>query len=224
MNQYETQIDKSGISPISKFSYLKELLAPKAPALIDGLPFTTEGYERAKVILKSNFGKFSEVAKAHIENVISLPVINNSNPGRIHSFYEKLVTSVQFLESLGKLQNINGFVRHTLDKLSGIRSELVRSDDDWQEWTYVELVEALKKWTERNPVQSTEKSTENNPKRERGLISTQGETSLNITLSKIESFIPKKVLPSLKGVYTARVTISLRGVTIFSIQMRGRKF
>ena len=27
-NQYETQIDKSGISPISKFSYLKELLAP----------------------------------------------------------------------------------------------------------------------------------------------------------------------------------------------------
>ena len=55
--------------------------------------------------------------KAHIETVISLPVMNNSNPVRIHSFYEKLVTSVQFLESMGKLQNINGFVRHTLDKL-----------------------------------------------------------------------------------------------------------
>ena len=96
-----------------------------------------------------------------------MPAISNSNPGRIHSFYEKLVTSVQSLESIGKLQNINGFVRHTLDKLSGIRSELVRSDDDWQEWTYVELVEALKKWTERNPVQNTEKSSENNPKRER---------------------------------------------------------
>ena len=166
-NQYETQIDKSGLSPISKFSYLKELLAPKARVLIDGLPFTTEGYERAKVILKSKFGKPSEVAKAHIENVISLPVINNSNPGRIHSFYEKLVTSVQSLESMGKLQNINGLVRHTLDKLSGIKSELVRSDDDWQEWTYVELVEALKKWTERNLVQNTEKSSENNPERER---------------------------------------------------------
>ena len=151
-NQYETQIDKSGLSPISKFSYLKELLAPKARVLIDGLPFTTEGYERAKVILKSKFGKRSEVAKSHIENVISLPVINNSNPGRIHSFYEKLVTSVQSLESMGKLQN-NGFVRHTLDKLSGIRSEFVRDDDNWQEWTYVELVEALKKWAEKNPVQ-----------------------------------------------------------------------
>ena len=43
--------------------------------------FTIEGYERAKVISKSKFGKLSEVAKAHIENVISLPVINNSNPG-----------------------------------------------------------------------------------------------------------------------------------------------
>ena len=96
-----------------------------------------------------------------------MPAISNSNPGRIHSFYEKLVTSVQSLEPMGKLQNINGFVRHTLDKLSGIKPELVRSDDDWQEWTYVELVEALKRWTDRNPVQNTEKSSENNPKRER---------------------------------------------------------
>ena len=131
------------------------MLAPKACVFIDGLPFTTEWYEREKVILKSKFGKPPEVAKARIENAISLHVINNSNPGRIHSFYEKLVTSVQSLESMGKLQNINGFVKHTLDKLSGIRSN------------YVELVEALKKWTEKNPVQNTEKSSENNPKRER---------------------------------------------------------
>ena len=59
---------------------------------------------------------------------------------------------------MGKLQNTNGFVRHTLDKLSGIRSVLVRFDDEWQEWTNVELVEALKKWNERSPVPSTEKS------------------------------------------------------------------
>ena len=51
------QIDKSGLSPISKFSYLKELLAPKVRVLNDGLPFTTVGYERVKVILKSKFGK-----------------------------------------------------------------------------------------------------------------------------------------------------------------------
>ena len=51
-NQHETRIDKSALSPTSKFSYLKELLAPKARVLIDGLPFTTEGYERANGYFK----------------------------------------------------------------------------------------------------------------------------------------------------------------------------
>ena len=125
---------------------------------------------------------------------------------------------------MGKLQNINRFARHTLRKLSGIRSELVRFDDDWQEWTYVELVEALKKWTERNPVQNTEKSSENNPKRERGLINNLGETNLNIIRSETGSFIRKKVLTSLKGVYIVRVTTGLRSVKIFPVQMTGRKF
>ena len=119
------------------------------------------------MVCLSKFRKPNEFAKARIENVISLPVINNSNPGRIHSFYEKLVTSVHSLESMGKLRDINGFVRHTLDKLSGIRSVLVRSDDNRQEWTYLELVEALKKWNDRSPIPSSEKSFENNPKRER---------------------------------------------------------
>ena len=84
---------------------------------------------------------------------------------------------------MGKLQNI------TLDKLSGIRPGLVRSDDDWQEWTYVELVEALKKWNEKSSVPSTEILGFT------GLINILGETSLNITLSETESFSPKKVLP-----------------------------
>ena len=76
---------------MSKFLHLKELLAPKTRVLIDGLLFTTERYDTA---LKSKFGRPCKIAKAHIEIVVSLPVINNSNPGRIHSFYEKLITSV----------------------------------------------------------------------------------------------------------------------------------
>ena len=55
-NQYEAEIDKSDISPVSKFSYLKELLIPSVRALIDALPLTYEGYERGKQILKSKYG------------------------------------------------------------------------------------------------------------------------------------------------------------------------
>ena len=30
-------------------------------------------------------------------------------------------------------------------------ADLVRLDDDWQEWEFPELTEALKKWTDQNP-------------------------------------------------------------------------
>ena len=90
-NQFETQIDKVEISAITKFSYLKEFLVPKVRTLIDNLPFTSEGYARAKSILLAKFGKPSEVAAAHIQCITSLPLIPNSNTNRIHDFYEKLV-------------------------------------------------------------------------------------------------------------------------------------
>ena len=102
-NQFESDIEKSELSPMSKFSYLKELVSLKVRSLIDGLPFTIEGYTRAKNILVKKFGKHSGVANAHIQNIMSLPHINNSNPYKIHEFSEKLLSSVQALETMGKL-------------------------------------------------------------------------------------------------------------------------
>ena len=85
---------------MSKFNYLKERLAPKVRLLIDTLPFTSEGYSRAIAILKVKFRKPSEVSAAHIQCIFNthiLPVITNSNPNRIHEFYEKLVIIMQVL-------------------------------------------------------------------------------------------------------------------------------
>jgi hypothetical protein len=48
------------------------------------------------------------------------------------------------------LGEIAGYVRITIDKLEGIRGDLVRTDDSWQEWEFSELIEALGKWTVRN--------------------------------------------------------------------------
>ena len=135
-NQFETEIDQVQISPISKFSYLKELLVPKVRLLIDGLPFTSEGYARAKSILTSRYGKLSEVAAAHIHCMTSPSVISNYNHNGIQEFYEKLTISVKALETMKKLKDVKGYVRLTLDKLPGIRVELVRLDDNWQEWDF----------------------------------------------------------------------------------------
>ena len=126
---------------------------------------TTEGYERAKQILKARYGKPSEVANAHIQTIISLPTIYGSKPLKVQEFYEKLVTSIQTLETMGKLREMNGYVRMTLDKLPGIRADLVRTDDDWQGWGFSQFVEALRKWCERNPVQTDEPNR--SPRRDR---------------------------------------------------------
>ena len=110
-------------------------------ALIDGLPFISEGYARAKSILLAKFGKPSGVAAAHIQCIISLPVVFNSNPNKIHEFCEKLIVSVQALDTINKLRDIKGYVRLTLDKLPGIRADLIRLVDEWQEWDFPKLVE-----------------------------------------------------------------------------------
>ena len=76
-SQYDMEIDKSNLSAVGKFSYLKELLDPRARALINGLSFNTEGYERAKNILVIKFSKQSEVVNALIQSVMNLPTIRN---------------------------------------------------------------------------------------------------------------------------------------------------
>ena len=63
-NQFESEIGKAEISPVSKFSYFrseKELLIPRVRLPIDELPFTSEGYSRAKSISLGKFSKSTEI-------------------------------------------------------------------------------------------------------------------------------------------------------------------
>ena len=83
---------------------------------------------------------------AHIQCITSVPVLSNLNPNNNHKFYEKLIVSVQALDTMNKSRNIKGYVRHTLDRLPGIRANLFRLDDEWQEWDIPKLVESLRKW------------------------------------------------------------------------------
>ena len=116
--------------------------------LIDTLLFTSEGYTRAIAILKAKFGKPSQVSAAHIQFYLS--VITNSNPNRIHEFYEKLVISEQAFEITNKQKEINGYMKLSFDKLSSITADLVRLDDNWLKWYFAKLVESLRRWTDRN--------------------------------------------------------------------------
>ena len=124
----------------------------KIRATIDDLPFNSEGYSRAKNILKTKFGKESEIINAHVHNIMSLLVVHDTNPTKLLELYDRLSPNLQALETMGKIREVNGYVRMTLDKLEGIRGDLVRTDDGWQEWDFPQLLEALQK-CEKKPIQ-----------------------------------------------------------------------
>ena len=150
--QFIETVYKRSIAPVNKFAYLCVFLSPKVKTVIEGLPFTPEGYNRAKSILEERYGKNSEIIKAYVKLIMELPVINHVNLKKIHQFNDQLTHAVQALQTLKKLETVNGYVPMTLDKLQAIRGDLVRTDPDWEEWDFVKLSEALRLWSRRNPI------------------------------------------------------------------------
>ena len=73
--QFKETVDKQSIAPVSKFSYLCGYLSPKVRQGIEGLPFSSEGYNRAKAILEERYGKNADVIKAYVKIIMDLPTI-----------------------------------------------------------------------------------------------------------------------------------------------------
>ena len=96
---------------------------------------------------------------------MSLPQINNANPQKFLDFSGKVLCNVQALDTMGKIKEMNGYVRVTLDKLQGIRAELVINDGNWQDWKFQQLIEVLEKWTLRNSLPLSDKQ---NPEKRNG--------------------------------------------------------
>jgi hypothetical protein len=101
-------------------------------------------------VLKDKYGKESEIIKCYVKEIIDLPHITSSNPRKIAEFSEKLTYCVQALETMKKLNLVNGNVSMTLEKLSGIRGDLVRTDASWESWDFVKLVDSLHQRLRRN--------------------------------------------------------------------------
>ena len=151
--QFVEEIDKStNYAAITKFSYLRELLTSQPKTEITGLPFTEEGYNTAKKLLQQKYGQTTEVIYAHGQQITSLPTITStSNLSSIHQFYRKLNVSINSLKTLGKLDTAEIMVRQTLDKLGPIKTDIIRTEPNWQQWNFERLLEELREYTIRNP-------------------------------------------------------------------------
>ena len=135
---------------VPSFSYLRELLDFKVKRTIEALPFTSEGYSRAESILAEKYGKESEIVNTYTREILDIRSVPNTNPKKIS---EKLTYCVQALQTLKKLEQVNGAVTMTLDKLPAIRGDLVRTYPDWENWDFANLSEAIRPLVRRNPAE-----------------------------------------------------------------------
>ena len=175
--QFTETIDKSNIAAVSKFAYLRELLDSKVKNTIEALPFTAEGYNRAKSILQEKYGKETEIVKAYCREILDLPTVTSANPRKIADFSDKLQYCVHALQTMKKLDQVNGAVALTLEKLPAIRGDIVRTDPDWECWNFAQLSEAIRLWTRRNPVESKQEHepVERRHEKPRKLFHAQGK-------------------------------------------------
>ena len=129
---------------------------PKVRQAIDGLPFNEEGYECAKNYLRERYGHPDEVAGAYVINLLEMPTITERNVAKVQQFYGKLLFTIESLETLGKLESVQGVAYYVLVKKSEfLRSELVSHvPSDWRLWSFKDLLEALRKCTDTNTTSS----------------------------------------------------------------------
>ncbi|XP_068750788.1 uncharacterized protein [Montipora capricornis] len=153
--KFKSEIDSSNLAKLTKFGYLKELLEKHVRNDIDGLPFTDDGYDNAKAILEAEYGQPADIVNAYVKNIMELPVITGVNPRKVKEFYKQLRYNVQSLDTLERLGDVKGNVRSTLDKLKGVKADLVRGNEGWRDWDFKDLLRELKKWTDINPVEES---------------------------------------------------------------------
>ena len=59
------------------------------------------------------------------------------------------------LQTLEVGQKLRWFAMTTLNKVPQVKPDLVRVDENWEEWSMEDLIDALRKWLGRNHVESS---------------------------------------------------------------------
>ena len=174
-------VDSLNVPAITKSSHLKELVELHIRSVIDCLLFTGEGYKRTRKYLEEKYGHSSEVAGSYITNILEWPFISERNVPKIHRSYERVLFNVESLETLRKLDTIKGVTYYIVKKLDVVKAELVSNvETNWRNWTFRDLLNALRKWTEINSVAKAQRR--NKGRDTRAIFSRPGKATGQISL------------------------------------------
>ena len=145
-----TQIDSRPISDEEKFGYLLESVGPKERDRIANLKPGTVGYKTAWERLKKEYGQTKVVVNAHMDEIINLTPVRGSNYSKVQEFYKKLSKNFDALLTLEEGDKLHGFVLAMLNKLPRVKPDLVRVDENWEDWPMEDLIDALQRNSTRS--------------------------------------------------------------------------
>ena len=89
-------------------------------------------------------------------------------------FYETVRRNHEALLTMGKPIFSAGFVMSTLNKLPQERLDIVRTDNNWENWNIETLIKNLQAWQRRNKQVTHQETLRETPKRERHWFATKG--------------------------------------------------
>ena len=149
-NQFCSQIRNQPVSKVVKFGYLLQLIKGASHDLIGNIPNTDEGYERALMILKDQFGQDKSVIAAHTKEIIDLSTVYGTRYSKVKEFYDKLSVNYEALRAMKAYTKVEGLVLATLEKIAQIKPDITRNDEQLESWGFDELFTELRKWLKRN--------------------------------------------------------------------------
>lgn len=147
-----TQVHEKPITAEEKYGYLLEMVCQRVRDKIANLKPSEAGYKTAWDRLKREYGQTKVVVNAHVEEIVNLPVVRGYNYTKIREFYESLSWNYDALLTLGEVEMLKGFVMTTVNKLPQVKPDLVRTDEDWENWDMAALIKEIQKWLTRHKV------------------------------------------------------------------------
>ena len=136
------------LSTVDKFAYLKHYLADSAKKVISGFELTERNYDAALELLQERFAKPSLIRKAHIKDLMNLPVVfSERNVTKMRELYDSIETHFRGLEALHiDKDTYSGIVVDSLmEKLpETVRLTMIRGSTNYEDWSIEEMLIAFK--------------------------------------------------------------------------------
>ena len=164
---FVTQVHSRPISDEEKFGYLLQMVVPKVREQISNLKPGPLGYKTAWERLQKEYGQTKLVVNAHMDEIINLTPVKGNSYDKVRDFYERLSKNYDALQTLGEADMLKGFVMTTIRKLPQVKPDLVRVDDNWEEWSMEELIGNLQKWLKRNKTDDSSTDSGESRRKER---------------------------------------------------------